>query len=115
MAWVKIKPENSGGGRKQSAPAGKLYASGQLTINHAAVELLGSPDRITVEADYAARRIRMMPTTPTDKGSFSLAGGGNAQHRITARALLKEGMVGDYAVSRIAGGIELRKVEVHDD
>lgn len=115
MPWVKIKPENSGGGRKQSAPAAKLYASGQLTINHAAVELLGSPDRINVEADFSALRIRMMPTTPTDKGGFALAGGGNAQHRITARALLKEGMVGDYSVAKIAGGIELRRKETHDD
>lgn len=35
MTWHTIKPGNTGGGRQRMTPAGKLYESGQLTINAA--------------------------------------------------------------------------------
>ena len=44
MAWINIKPVNSGGGRKPTAATAKLYASGILSISHAACDLLGNPE-----------------------------------------------------------------------
>lgn len=113
MTWYAIKPASTGGGRTRTEPAAKLYASGQLTINTAAGELLGYPDRVLLTVDPDARRMRLAPTTPDNIGGFSLSGGGNTPHRIMCREVVRRwpGMADDYTVQRIAGGVELRPVD----
>lgn len=113
MPWINLRPANSGGGRRPSEPTAKVYDSGQLTLSHAAVALLGYPDKVRVSYEPEAQAIRMLPTTPTDNGGFSLSGGGNSPHRIGAKAMVNANpqMIGDYKAVRIAGGIELRKAE----
>lgn len=109
MAWISIKPVNSGGGRKPTAATAKLYASGILSISHAACELLGNPDRVLVQINPESRRIRLMPTTPDNAGAFSMSGGGNTPHRIGIRSATTSypELIADYKVTKIAGGIEL--------
>lgn len=113
MTWIPIKPENLGGGRPSKDLKAKLYDTGQFTISHAAVALLGDPPRVAVQVDPDAQRIRLAPATPTDGGAFSLAGGGNSPHRISLRSVARRwpDLVGEYAVVRVAGGIECRKQE----
>lgn len=112
MAWIQIKPANQGGGRTPSAPTAKLYASGQFTLSHAAVALLGQPDSVLVSIEPDLKRIRIMPTTPGNQGAFSLAGGGNSPHRIGLKAVANkyEQLIAEYTVVKIAGGIECRQV-----
>lgn len=111
MAWITIKPENLGGGCKQNTPAAKLYATGQLVMNHATVALLSDPDRVTVQVEPETRRIRLSPTTPDSLAGFSLAGGGNSQHRISLRTVVARWpeMAGEYSTHKIAGGLEFRR------
>ena len=113
MPWLSIKPTNSGGGRKPTSPTAKLYASGQLTISHATCALLGEPDRVLVSIEPELQRIRLEPTTPTHTGAFSLSGGGNSPHRIGLKSVSAKypALVGEYLATKIAGGVELRKVE----
>lgn len=113
MTWIPIKPENLGGGRRPDKPIAKLYDTGMFTVSHAAVALLGDPPRVAVQVDPDAQRIRLAPATPTDNGAFSLAGGGNSPHRISLRSVARRwpDLVGEYAVVRVAGGIECRKQE----
>lgn len=110
--WIPVKPVSQGGGRTQKAPAAKLYETGQFTINHAAVELLGGPERVLVQIEPILKRIRLQPTTPENQGGFSLAGGGSGQHRISLKAAANEypELIAEYVVVRIAGGIECRQV-----
>jgi hypothetical protein len=110
MTWHTIKPTNTGGGRQRTTPAAKLYESGQLTINAAAGELLGYPDRVLLTVDPDAKRMRLTPTTPDNAGGFSLSGGGNTPHRIRCTEVVRRwpSLAGDYTVQRIAGGVELR-------
>ena len=82
MAWLNIKPENQGGGRQPKEPVAKLYSTGQFTLSHAAVAILGDPAKVRVQIEPDLRRIRLQPTTPNDNGGFALAGGGNSPHRI---------------------------------
>lgn len=112
MAWIQIKPAHGGGGRRSGPPGGKLYEAGQFVITHATVEMLGDPEKVLVEIEPDLQRIRLMPTTPDHQGAFSLAGGGNAQHRIGFGSVVRKHpqMVGDYPiVVKVAGGVELRK------
>jgi hypothetical protein len=113
MTWITIKPANLGGGRQPKTPAAKLYADGQFVINHAACALLGEPSRVAVQVDPVAQRIRLSPATPGDNGAFALAGGGNSPHRISLRSVAKQwpGMVREYAVVRVAAGVECRPVD----
>lgn len=113
MPWINLRPANTGGGRQPSAPTAKLYDSGQLTISHATCEMLGNPAKIRVRYDPDTQRIELMPTTPGDLGGFSLSGGGNSPHRIGAKAMANKHsvMIGEYKAVKIAGGVELRKVE----
>lgn len=113
MPWINLRPANTGGGRQRGEATAKLYESGQLTISHATCEMLGYPARIRVRYDPDAQRIELMPTTPGDGGGFSLSGGGNSPHRIGAKQLANKApqMIGDYKAQKIAGGVELRKVE----
>jgi len=116
MTYRQLIPQNTGGGRSRKAPAATFRPDGQLTLNHAAADLLGEPGRVRVFVDADARRIRLEPTTPADGGGWSLSGGGNAQRRIGLRQLAKDHpeMAGDYSIHKLAGGIELRR-KVEDD
>ena len=111
MAFIDIKPDNSGGGRQPKELKAKVYASGQFTLSHAAVALLGHPPKVRVQVDPDAARIRLSPATPTDNGAFALAGGGNSPHRISLRAVVRKwpGMVGEYKVVRMSGGVECQQ------
>lgn len=111
MPWTRIIPKNAGGGGWRSDPAATLYPSGQLTLTAAAVEMLGSPARVIVEANAEALAIRLTPTTPDDAGGFSLSGGGNSPARIGCRDMRNRfpDLVGKYTVHKLKGGIELRK------
>lgn len=117
MAWINIKPENQGGGRKSKEAAAKLYASGQFTLSHAAVAMLGEPPKVRVQIEPEQKRIRITPATPTDSGAFSLAGGGNSPHRLGLKAVASKypQMIAAYTVVRINGGIECRQAEEDDD
>ena len=108
MAWLNIKPENQGGGRQPKEPIAKLYSTGQFTLSHAAVAILGDPAKVRVQVEPDLRRIRLQPTTPNDNGGFALAGGGNSPHRIGLTSVAKKypQMIASYRVVRSAGGIE---------
>ncbi len=108
MAWISIKPENQGGGRQPKEPVAKLYSTGQFTLSHAAVALLGDPPKVRVQIEPELRRIRLQPATPNDNGAFALSGGGNSPHRIGLTSMSKKypEMIANYRVVRSAGGIE---------
>lgn len=109
MAWIHVKPDNSGGsGRRRKEPTAKLYDNGQLTLNHAATALLGEPPRVRVQIEPELKRMRLQPATPNDAGAFSLSGGGNSPHRISLKSVVRQfpALCGDYRVVRAAGGIE---------
>lgn len=113
MAWINVRPANSGGGRQPNEPTAKLYDNGQLTLSHAAVALLGHPPRVRMQVEPDAKRIRLTPATPDDGGAFALSGGGNSPSRLksgeTARRWPQ--LIGEYRVVRMSGGVELRQVE----
>lgn len=112
--WFNLRPQSgSGSGRQRLPPAAKLNADGQLVLNHAATELLGSPDRVLVRLNPGKQEIRLQPTTPSDNGGFALSGGGNAQCRISMREAAKKWphMLGEYRVSRMAQGVVLIRNE----
>lgn len=109
MTWLHVKPAKlNGKGRQWKEPSAKLYDSGQFTLNHAAVALLGDPPRVRVQIEPELRRIRLQPATPNDACAFSLSGGGNSPHRISLKSVVKQhpALIGDYRVVRMAGGIE---------
>jgi hypothetical protein len=110
MPWHKLIPASLGGGRQPKTPSAKLYATGQFTLSHATVTLLGDPARVRVEVDPEARIFRLTPTTPSDNGGFSLAGGGNSPHRLSLTSAIKRWpeLAGEYRAVRSAGGVELR-------
>ena len=110
--WFNLRPGAGGGsGRQRLPPAAKLNSDGQLVLNHAASELLGSPDRVLVRLNPGRQEIRLQPTTPSDSGGFALSGGGNAQCRISLREATKKWphMLGEYRASRMAQGIALTR------
>ncbi len=111
MTWHTLKPANQGGGRRPEPPKGKVYPDGQTTISHEACRLLGWPDKVIVRINPDERKIRLTPTTPDDVGGFMLSGGGNSPHRLRMMEAVKRWpeLIGEYAVWRIAGGIELRQ------
>lgn len=74
---IAYKPAGRGGAGKRHPPAAKLTADGMLTLNHEAVELLGSPPRILMSVNPRQGRIYLRPATPGNyEGAYSLAGGG---------------------------------------
>ncbi|MGB2787864.1 MAG: hypothetical protein WBC13_00880 [Dokdonella sp.] len=103
-----MKPKNQGGGRQPKTPSAKFYDSGQLTLSHAAVAMLGDPRKVSVKVEPDLRRFRLYPATPQDGGAFALSGGGNSPHRLALSSVGKEypQMVGAYRVVRIASGVE---------
>lgn len=112
MAWINLRPAaNQGGGRQKGPPTAKVYETGQTTLSHATVELLGSPSKVLVSYEPDLCRIRLVPTTPGDKGGFGLSGGGNSPQRMMLKIMIKDhpDMIGDYEVIRVTGGVELVK------
>lgn len=117
MPWQQLFPVNQGGGRRTGTPSAKLYEAGQFVINHGAARLLGEPGKVLVHVNVEERRLRLIPTTPENRGGFTLSGGGNANYRIGLRQVASEypEMIGEYQALRIAGGIECRQKERHED
>jgi len=111
MAWVTWKPANSGGGRRNKTPSAKIDDSGRLILNHAAVEMLGSPAKILVAWETELHQLQIQPATPGNAGAYTLSGGGNAQYISSVRAYSKRypKSRGDYKVQKIANGILLKK------
>lgn len=107
---IAYKPAGRGGAGKRHPPAAKLTADGMLTLNHEAVELLGSPPRILMSVNPRQGRIYLRPATPGNyEGAYSLAGGGNSPHRISARSLIRDYplLASAYRVGKSAEGIVL--------
>lgn len=118
MPWIALKPIKPGGtGKPRGLPTAIVYITGELTITHAAAAMLGSPDRVRISYNPEQECIRLTPTTPDDSGGFTLSGGGNAPHRVSVRQMVTShrNMVGNYKAFKIAGGVELRKVDSIDD
>ena len=88
MTLHRIKPKNTGGGRKRSLISARLAADGQFSMSHAVADMLGTPARVLVDVDPAQRLIILTPTTPGDLGGFALSGGGNASYRIRIKDVL---------------------------
>ncbi|MCB0132560.1 MAG: hypothetical protein KDD78_16980 [Caldilineaceae bacterium] len=109
MSWKQIVPQNSGGGRKRKQPAATLYKSGQLVLNHAAADLLGTPPRVILEVSTTSPAIRLRPTTAGDSGGFALSGGGNSQWRLMCKNLVRDhpDLCGPLGVSKAAHGLLL--------
>ena len=87
--------------------AARLDANGQFSMTHAVADMLGDPDRVTVEVDPDALQIRLRPTTPDDRGGYSLSGGGNASHRIRMAEAVRQwpALVGEYTPRKLAAGV----------
>ena len=71
MTWVQLIPTTQAGrtgGVKPEPAAATLSAAGLLSLNTAAVELLGRPERILVFHDQDTWQIRLQPTTPHGPG-----------------------------------------------
>lgn len=113
MAWYKIIPANSGGGRKRALIAVRLDNSGQLSMTHAVAEMLGTPDKVSVEVEPNLRQIRLRPTTPDDRGAFAFSGGGNASYRIRIAEATKKypQLIGEYRPNRQLGAVLFQRVE----
>ena len=113
MTWKQIIPRNSGGGRKRKQPAATLYTSGQLVLNHAAADLLGTPPRVILEVSTTDLAIRLRPTTASDSGGFALSGGGNSQWRLMCKQLTRDrpDLCGPLGVSKATHGLLLRPEE----
>lgn len=103
MPFIQIFPDNRGGGRKRNPPGGRLAPDGQLTINHAAAELLDDPDLVLL--DYAAGSppdlfaFRLRRATASDRAAWTLTGGGNTQRRTKLALFIKANptYAGSYA------------------
>ena len=118
MAWHKLIPNNTGGGRKRALLSARLDKTGQLFMTHAVADMLGDPDRVTVEVEPNENLIRLRPTTPDDKGSFALSGGGNTSHRVRIAEAVNAwpGLVGEYTPRKSASCLLLVKLkEVADE
>jgi len=111
MALVQWRPANSGGGRRNKVPSGKIDDSGRLILNHAAVELLGSPAKILVSWETEQHYLVIQPAAPGNADAYTLSGGGNAQYISSVRYYSKRypKSRGDYKVDETANGIILRK------
>ena len=112
MSWIQLIPENRGGGSKRQPPGGRIGADGQLTINHNAADLLGEPDRVLIYAAEHQPVLRLRPATPSDRGAWTLTGGGGTQNRTKIITLVRNrpDLVGPYTATLLADGLHLVQV-----
>lgn len=77
-------------------------------MSDAVADMLGDPEMVLVEADVEKRKIRLTPSTPDDKGAFTLSGAGTSR-RIYLKAFVADNpdMVGDYEVGKQARSVVL--------
>ena len=117
MAWKKLIPANTGGGRQPIKIACRLNTSGQSAMTHAVAKMLGEPERVIIEVDPDAEMIRLTPTTPDSKAGYALSGGGDASHRLSMRdaATKYPQLVGEYTPRKQAGAIVFEKKKVDDE
>lgn len=114
MAWIRLVPKNLGGGRRATIKSARMTHDGQFSMSHlVSRSMLGSPDRVLVEVEPDKCQIRMVPTTPTDAGGFSLSGGGNSSARVYLRDALDRWphLVGEYEPRKLASGVLFVKKE----
>ena len=117
MPWHTLKPARTGGaGRRKAPPAASITAGGLLLINHAAVALLGAPERVTIQINPDEIRMRVIPLPPEATSGWSLSGGGNSQYRVMLRLLPQQHpqMIGSYTIHKTSKGIELIHVAAED-
>lgn len=109
MAWFKMVPANTGGGRPRALLTARMDAQGQFSMSHAVADMLGCPERVIVEVEPELRQIRLTPTTPDNRGGFALSGGGNASYRVRAKEVLNRwpgaGLIGDYQPRKQASAV----------
>lgn len=109
MAWHKLVPANTGGGRSRAMLSARMDVHGQFSITHSVADLLGTPDRVLVEVEPELLQIRLTPTTPDNRGGFRLSGGGNAPYRIRAKEILNKwpdaGWMGRYEPRKQANSV----------
>lgn len=107
MAWHRMIPANTGGGRTRGQLSGNMDGAGQFSITHAVADMLGNPARVIVEVEPELEQLRLTPTTPDNKGGFALSGGGNSPHRIRAKEILNKWpqMVGRYVPRKQAAAV----------
>lgn len=110
--WKQLIPSTSGGrpeGKQQ--PTAKLGENGHLSLNTATVKLLGATEKVLIFVDALADQIKLEPATLSDKGGWTLTGGGNTTYRVTLKQLIAihPHMAGEYKVTRQAGSIVLVK------
>lgn len=113
--WIELTPINTGGGKHRKPPAARVYASGELILNHAATDLINAPSgRVRIQYNPQAERVRLIPSTFDGANSFALSGGGNSQHRLSVKQMVRHcpEMIGDYRAVKLTAqtGIELRKL-----
>jgi len=109
MAWHKLVPANTGGGRTRALLSARLDAHGQFSMSHAVADMLGTPDRVIVEVEPELQQIRLTPTTPDNRGGFALSGGGNASYRVRMKEALTRwpdaDLVGSYQPRKQANAV----------
>ena len=112
--WKQIVPSASGGRPEgKQSPTARLGENGHLSLNSATVKLLGATEKALIFVDTATHEIKLEPATLTDKGGWTLTGGGNTTHRVTLKQLVAShpSMVGEYRVTKQARSIVLVKTE----
>ena len=113
MSWIQLIPDNASGGSHRNPPGGRFGKDGQLSINHAAADLLGEPDQVLIYAAENQPLLRIRPAGsplgPSDRGAWTLTGGGHTQHRTKLAALIKSRpeMVGSFTATLAADGLHL--------
>lgn len=110
MPYTQLIPApTQSGGRRSESPTAKLNSSGLLLLNKATITLLGEPEKVVVSVDVDTRKIKLQPTTPDDRGGFTLSAGGQASARVYLRSFIASHpqMAGDYTVRTEARSIVL--------
>lgn len=112
--WKQLIPAAVGGRPEgKQLPTAKLGENGHLSLNSATVKLLGATEKILVFVDTVEHQIKLEPATLTDRGGWTLTGGGNTTYQITVRQLATNhpSMIGGYRVTKQARSIVLVKQE----
>lgn len=111
MPYKKLIPAaTQSGGRTIGSPSASLSDRGLLMLKGGLSDLLGNPQKVSVEADVEKQRIRLTPATPDDAGAFTLSG--DTSKRIYLKALISRApeMIGEYSVQKQAHCVVLNKI-----